>query len=80
MNPPEGKKIIQYVVYCSPTDFPGKFAVRAWDAVGENGEPTPAPEVTVVSTLDEAREAIPPHLFRLPRMEGDDPCIVEVWI
>lgn len=67
-----------YVIYESPSDYPGKFVVRKH--VVQNGRITPAdsPEI-ICDNLAKAREAIPPYLYRQPREMRDDRCIVETW-
>lgn len=68
-----------WTVYQNPSDFPGKFVVRASAILA--GRVVMDPEATcVVETLEEARRAIPPGLYRQPRQRLDDPCIVEVWL
>lgn len=64
-----------YVVYCSPSDYPGKYVVRRW--VGERADPRP---LAVTDDLDAAREALPDGLICLPRRTDDDWTIVETWL
>ena len=66
--------LIIYVIYQNPSDFPGKFVLRRW--VGLNPDQKPA----VCMTLAEARRAVPPNKYRLPRFDNDDPVIVETWL
>lgn len=66
-----------FVIYDSPTDFPGRFVVRPW-AAGREG--TVYGDAMVAATLEEARELVPAGLHRVTRSPGDDPVIVETWI
>ena len=67
-----------FVIYENPSDYPGKFVVRRWEV--DSGDLYVATECVVVETLKQAREAIPPGLYRLNRNCFDDPVIVETWI
>ena len=67
--------ITLFVVYRSPSDFPGKYVVRRWlDCVPEH-EP-----LRVCEQLDQARSAIPAGAANIGRMREDDPAILEVWL
>lgn len=68
-----------YTIYDHPTDTPEPFgfAVREWQVTMDGA--IPKSEVTFTMTLEEARAMIPPGLFRLPRVDEDDPKIVETW-
>ena len=68
-----------WVVYKNPSDFPGKFVVRRQLAAPGFVVADKAP-TAIVSTLDEARAAIPPGMINLHRSPDDDPCIAEVWL
>lgn len=69
----------QYVIYDHPKDFPDKFVVRRWD-IGP-GSVTPQPGIFAeADSLDDARDAIPAGLTRMPVFENDDPVIAEVWM
>ena len=65
--------MFMWTIYNSPSDYPNKFVVRKFNY------DSPTDEVKVFDTLEEARIAIPRHLYCMPRLEDDDPCIVEVW-
>lgn len=68
----------QYVIYEKPLDYPQGYVVRCWH-IGPGL--LSADKVAMhFSTLDAARAAIPPGLFMMPRKEGDDPAICEVWL
>lgn len=64
-----------YVIYQSPSDYPGKFVTRLW----KGPKPQQEPEV-VADTLEEARAAVPQGLYRMQRAQSDDPVIVESWL
>jgi hypothetical protein len=75
-----------YVIYDHPKDFPAHFVVRQWKVVGPD-EVSKEPQVMVArdphaltDTLEEARSALPEGLYRIPRYQGDDPVITEVWL
>jgi len=70
--------LVIWTVYENPSDYPGKFVVRAWEAI--NGKPVPREDCTVSDTLDKARASVPEGLVRMDRGDDDDPCIVETWI
>lgn len=70
--------VFQFTIYDHPRDYPDKFVVRAFAIFP--GEVLASGECILCDTLEEAREKIPPGLICLPRAEGDDPVIVEVWI
>lgn len=67
----EGLEI--WTVYDHPRDFPDEFVARLW--INDQRTDT----LVRGRTLDEVRELIPFDLTRMPRMEGDDPVIVETW-
>lgn len=66
----------QFVIYHSPSDYPGKYVVRMWRTIMQMG---PTNFVGIADTLDEARDIVPLGLFRMARFEQDDPVIVETW-
>ena len=68
-----------YVIYDHPQDYPDNFVVRTQtpDKNGAIAYGLP----TLCDTLTEARQVVPPGLYRLPRMPGDDVHgIVECWL
>jgi hypothetical protein len=82
VNPADELRL--YTVYARPRDFPGEYVVRE-SLVHGGGKITQGEIVARGSTLEGVRAqifALPrgPGLTCLPRMEGDDPVIVEVWI
>lgn len=71
--------MIQFVIYCHPSDYPDKFVVRRW-VIGEKPVPDKEPHI-VCDSLEKARESIPnSHRACIQRMTDDDPVIVEVWL
>lgn len=66
-----------FTVYDRPLDYPGHYVVRRWFA--QAGKLTADVVPRLASSLDEARAMVPPYLHRLPRGEGDDAFVVEVW-
>jgi hypothetical protein len=68
-----------FTVYHNPLDYPGKYVVRGCNSAA--GIIVNDPEPTcVVGTLAEARASIPYGMHCMPRLPGDEPPIVEVWI
>jgi hypothetical protein len=68
-----------YVIYRNPSDYPGKWVLRAQDA-GAGRTVTPHQDCFVCDTLEQARECVPPGLVHMPRHPDDDPVIYETWI
>jgi len=64
----------------NPSDFPGKYVVRAHYVERGRGTPRPSHVCMVFETLEEARAVVPPGCWRFPRMAEDDPVIVESWM
>lgn len=71
-------ELVVWVIYDNPTDYPGRYVVRAQraSAAGVVVDPWPA---AVVGSLDEARAAVPHGLYCLPASPDDDRTIVETW-
>lgn len=69
-----------FVVYRNPSDFCGcGYVVRRW-SVEPGCEPRPDERpLTVTTTLEGARSAIPSGKHNIGRLAADDPVIVEVW-
>lgn len=68
-----------WTIYAKPTDNPVPFVLRRWQ-LGHDGKPRPDVGSSAHSTLEEAREAVPPGLVCFPRSPDDDPIIVETWL
>ena len=76
-----------FTVYDHPHDYPSEFVIRATRLVRLAGQPRIVDEGIVArgATLAAVRaqlQQLPlgPSLYCLPRQEGDDPVIVEMWI
>jgi hypothetical protein len=69
-----------FAVYENPVDFPNKYVVRLWQINRKIGQPIATRYCVIKDTLEECREAIPPHLYRFGKDSSDDPQIVETWI
>jgi hypothetical protein len=63
-----------WIVYDSPSDFPGKFIARRFQMN------TPTSDVLSADTLEALRKLLPKGLVRLDRTAHDQPHIVEVWV
>lgn len=69
--------MVMFVIYNSPSDYPGKWVVRRWNCLPV---PTPTEEAIACESLDEARQTIPQGALLLARHPDDDPVIHETWI
>lgn len=69
--------LAMWTVYHNPADYPGKFVVRKWEVYGGKAHSTPIVHTGV--TVEEVRAQIPKGLYCQPRLEDDEPHIVEVW-
>lgn len=70
----------QYCIYDHPSDYPDYFVMRRWDIISGNLDPVPHTDYRLAKTLEEIRSWVPKGYHCLPRMRGDDPCIIETWI
>lgn len=73
--------LAMYVVYRSPSDYPGEYVVREWEIDAKGGKAGVL--VARAPSLEAARRIIAeafPGLVMLPRQPGDDPVIVETWL
>ena len=71
-----------YVLYNNPSDYPGKYVARRF-LVGDPAFPDGIPDalpLAVTEFLEDARLAVPPGMYNIGRMDGDEQHIVEVWI
>lgn len=68
-----------YVIYESPSDYPGKFVLRRWVVSPATVAPEREP-MLVVDDIDEAREALPRGVCLVGPQQDDDPVIYEVWV
>ena len=71
-------KMPMIVICNSPTDYPGKYIARVWDAE----IPAATSCIQTSDTLEKLRKDIKAAGFslRLMRAAGDDPVIVESWM
>lgn len=65
-----------WTIYDHPLDYPDYYVARKW-LCGK--EPEATDEVLLDVDLDALRQKLPPFLYCMPRQEGDDPRIIEVW-
>lgn len=63
-----------WIVYDSPSDYPGQFVARRFQVNHPTGDLLTAP------TLEALRALLPKGLVRLERTQHDQPHIVEVWV
>jgi hypothetical protein len=68
-----------WVIYHSPSDFPGKWVLRGQDAL-PGRVVRPHANGFICETLEQARKHVPPGLAMLTRHPDDDPVIYEVWL
>jgi hypothetical protein len=71
--------IVHFAIYNNPRDYPGQFVVRRW-FIGRGELLRELAPYAVTGTLEAARAAVPPGMYRLDRDASDDAVIVEVWI
>lgn len=71
-------KLVQYVIYNNPTDFPGLCVARKW-LIG-CGTIEHSEVVATGKTVDEVRAKLPRNIASLPVYANDDPVIAEVWM
>ena len=67
-----------WVIYESPSDYPGKFVVRRQHSTRR--AVVIDLEAWVFDSMAEARTAIPEGLDNTGRYDMDDPAVIEVWI
>lgn len=72
-------RMLQWVIYDHPRDFPNAFVARCW-SIGK-GTVTPSTDVIMTTDLDSLRRLMEGMgLTRIARSPGDDPTIIEVWL
>lgn len=83
---------VLWVIYERPTDYPESFVLRKQyvkshpsevvEGATSFGDPLIAVDrkAWIAPTLHGLRHVIPNGLTRIPRLPGDDPKIVEVWV
>lgn len=68
-----------WTVYDHPMDFPNEFVARRFVCAGD--EPTATADVERSPMLGAIRAIMESRgLYRVGRMPGDDPKIVEIWL
>lgn len=67
--------LAMWTVYKHPRDYPNSYVARLWNM------DQPTESVVVSPDLWSLRKLLlEMNLIPMPRQEGDDPVIVEVWI
>jgi len=69
--------LTMWTVYEHPSDWPDWYVARAWEIHSDG--PRATGNMHMARTLYDLRKLLPYGLFCMPRQNGDDPCIVEVW-
>lgn len=72
-----GDALAFFVIFDRPLDFPQHFVVRRQFATRGCVVNDVVPRLA--ASLEEARQLVPPGLYRQPRQDGDDAFIVETW-
>lgn len=70
-----------WCVYKHPSDYPNAYVARRWVASAVGYGPTT--DVITASTLDELRTMLKNDkrmTASIPRLHGEDACIVETWL
>jgi hypothetical protein len=77
-------KLVMYVVYNRPRDYPEEFVIRRWfigpDHDGILAQFMDTQLYARSRTLVGIRAEVPPGMFRMPRYDDDDPAIYETWV
>lgn len=74
-----GYELAIWTVYDRPTGYPNNYVARRF--IVRNGEPCWTAEHIVCDELDLLRQHMEElGLYRLDRMPGDEPKILETWI
>jgi hypothetical protein len=73
--------LAMWTIYDHPRDFPNHFIARKWDIVSGKQNPVRTEEIRTETELHTLRNYFAGlGLMCLPRMEGDDPTILETWM
>jgi hypothetical protein len=68
-----------WVVYDHPLDYPSEFVARRHEVTAKGSRPTP--EAMASHNIDLLRDELAGRgLTMIPRMDGDDPNIMETWL
>jgi hypothetical protein len=79
---PEGA-VWSFVLLKHPSDYPIHYVVRGWVRHPSYGDaPRPTDYVVLYPDYESAHRALSlsPDLTCRPRLEGEDPVIVETWV
>ena len=68
-----------WTIYCRPSDYPGRWAMRGYEIVPGVGVPR-HDAYFVATTLEEIRSKVPPGTCRVGRAPEDHPVIYECWV
>jgi hypothetical protein len=71
-----GREMLLWVIYQSPSDYPGRFVARPHNAL----EQRVLTAILIANTLNELRTKVPAGLALLAREPNDDPVIIETWV
>lgn len=76
---PEGARMMVWVIYQRPRDYPNGYVLRAQFAMRDG---TVQPDVVAWHADDpeKLRAIIPGECLRWPRCGQDDPAILETWL
>lgn len=70
-----------WVVYEHPTDYPEKYIARRWEIDGSTPDGTRTDEVIIADKLDRLQFSMSQKGIKwIPRVPGDEPHIVGVWL
>ena len=72
-----GDALAFFVIFERPLDYPGHFVVRRQFALRGRVGLDVVPRLA--ASLEEARQLVPPGLYRQPRQDGEAAFIVETW-
>ena len=72
-------KLLNWIIYWNPRDFPGCWVTRRW-TIDKEGMTPDLVVAYVGNSLDGARSVIPPDAILMPSFPDDDPAIAEVWM
>lgn len=79
MNQPRALSL--WTIYKHPRDYPQHYVARRSEIGGQPGSGIKiTDDMFTADTLNELRALLPLGLVCIPRLEHDDPVIVEVWM
>ncbi|WP_374631791.1 hypothetical protein [Ferrovibrio sp.] len=77
---PLGRSVDMWVIYDSPSDYPGRYVARLWRLKPYDLGYEPTTHKHVSNNLQLIRDEVSPGRHRFNRWEGDDPVILEIWL